>query len=358
MESVLQTILFTGGGSAGHVTPNIALIEKFQKNNWNIVYFGSFNGIEKKLISKLGINYYAISTGKLRRYFSWQNFIDPLKIAIGIIQTLIWCIKLRPAVIFSKGGFVSFPVVVAARILRIPIILHEADLTVGLANRFSFPFATKICVAFPETVEKIANKKKVVITGIPIRQDFFICDAAYGRKICNLLANKKTILVFGGSLGADSINMLIRQLLPELLIKFQIVHICGKGKIIADLNLLGYHQFEYLDREFPHVLAAADLVISRAGANSIYELLSLRKPNILLPLTKNVSRGDQITNARYCMKHGFSQILLEEELSVKSLLDKIYLVDKNLRSIIANIEKFEILPATQIIYKLITTTLR
>ncbi len=347
-----KKIIFTGGGSAGHVTPNLALIEKFLKEKWEVAYIGSQAGIEKELIAKLGISYYSIATGKLRRYFSWQNFTDPFKVIYGVIQAVILCYRLKPNVLFSKGGFVSLPVVVAAWFFRIPVIIHESDLTIGLTNRLCFPLATKICVTFPGTIKQIKNKIKGVIAGTPIRQEFFTGNADLGRKICGFTAGKKIILVFGGSLGAEKINKAIRELLPNILAKFQIVHICGQGKIDSSLQYSEYKQFEYLHDEFPHVLAAADLVISRSGANSIYEVIALRKPNLLLPLPKTASRGDQITNAKYCVDKGFSEMILEEQLTTNLLLEKITLTEKQGGAMIAAMKTFEILPTIDIIYKL------
>ena len=348
-----KKIIFTGGGSAGHVTPNLALIEKFLQEKWEINYIGSQTGIEKELITKLGIPYYGIATGKLRRYFSWQNFLDPFKIIYGVIQAFILCFKLKPEVIFSKGGFVSFPVVVAAWIYRIPIIIHESDLTIGLANKLSFLFATKICVTFPDTALQVKNREKVVITGIPIRKDFLNGNAKLGREICGFTSDKKIILVFGGSLGADQINQVVRQLLPDILDSFQIVHVCGKGKVDASCNYPGYKQFEYLHEEFTHILAASNLVIARSGANTVYELIALRKPNILLPLGESASRGDQILNAKYCVDKGFSQMILQEQLTAKVLLEKIKVVEQSGDAMIAAMKKFEILPAAELIYGLI-----
>lgn len=345
-------ILFTGGGSAGHVTPNLALIEKFRQEKWEICYIGSQTGIEKELIAKLNIPYYAIATGKLRRYFSWQNFLDPFKVIYGTLQAFLLCYKLKPDVVFSKGGFVSLPVMVAAWFLRIPIITHESDLTVGLANKLCFPLASKICVTFPETVNEINDKSKGIVTGAPIRKNFFSGNADFGKKICGFTADKKIILVVGGSLGADQINKIVRALLPNILEKFQIVHVTGKNKIDPTLQYTGYQQFEYLDEGFPHVLAAADLVISRSGANSIYELIVLRKPNILLPLAKTASRGDQITNAKYCLNKNFSEIVLGEDLTPHSLLEKIMLVEKQSDSMIKAMKQFEVIPAIELIYNL------
>lgn len=347
-----KKILFTGGGSAGHVTPNLALIERFLKANWEIAYLGSQTGIEKALITKLGIPYHAIITGKLRRYFSWQNFIDPIKALCGTIQAIILCYKLKPSLVFSKGGFVSLPVVVAAWVLRIPVIIHESDLTIGLTNKLCFPLTTKICVTFPETINQITDKTKGIITGTPVRQEFFAGNPDLGRKICGFTADKKIILVFGGSLGAEKINKVVRELLPNILEKFQIVHITGKDHIDSTLQYVSYKQFEYLHEEFPHVLAAADLVISRSGANSIYELIALRKPNILLPLPKTASRGDQITNASYCYNKGFSEMILGEQLTTSLLLEKIALVEKQSETMIAAMKQFEILPTIDIIYML------
>lgn len=347
-----KKIIFTGGGSAGHVTPNLALIEKFCKENWEVAYISSQTGIEKELITKLNIPFYPIITGKLRRYFSWQNFIDPFKVLYGVIQATLLCQRLKPNLVFSKGGFVSLPVVLAAWLLRIPVIIHESDLTIGLTNKLCFPLARKICVTFPETIKQIGDQAKGVITGTPIRQEFFVSNASLGRKICDFTAEKKIILVFGGSLGAEKINKVIRKLLPNILEKFQVVHITGKNNIDHTLPSVNYKQFEYLSEEFPHVLAAADLVISRSGANSIYELIALRKPNILLPLPKTASRGDQITNAKYCSNNGFSEVILDEQLTTNILLEKISLVEKQSATMITAMKKFEILPTIDIIYAL------
>jgi UDP-N-acetylglucosamine--N-acetylmuramyl-(pentapeptide) pyrophosphoryl-undecaprenol N-acetylglucosamine transferase len=353
METKTKKILFTGGGSAGHVTPNLALIKKFQQEGWEVNYIGSQTGIEKEIITKLAIPYYAIATGKLRRYFSWQNFIDPWKIIFGIIQAFILIRKLKPNAVFSKGGFVAFPVVVAAWINRIPTIIHEADLTIGLANRLCLPFATKICVAFPETIAQIKNKEKAIITGIPIREDFFRGSVERGRTICGFTSDKKILLVFGGSLGADQINKVVRQLLPNILERFQIVHVCGEGKIDPNCNYTGYRQFAYLHEEFPDILAAADLVISRSGANSLYELIALRKPNILIPLAKTASRGDQILNAKYCAERGFSVVIFQEQLTPELLLEKIALVEKNRDVMIEAIKKFAVLDSVKLIHEVI-----
>lgn len=348
-----KKIIFTGGGTAGHVTPNIALIDQLPKQDWEISYIGSKTGIEKELITKKNIPYYAIATGKLRRYFSWQNFLDPLKIILGIFQAFFLCGKLKPNIVFSKGGFVAFPVVFAAWLHRIPVITHESDLTVGLANKLCFPFAKKICVTFPETKKYFKHPEKVVVTGTPIRAEFFQGDAKKGREICGFTPDKKIILVFGGSLGAGPINTAVRGLLPQILQEYQIAHVCGVGKIDASVHLSGYQQFEYLHEEFPDVMAAADLVISRAGANTIYELLMLKKPHILIPLGTSASRGDQIVNAEFCRKEGYSEVILESELQPENLRQKINAVMQNLELILKKLANFPALNSVQEILKLI-----
>jgi UDP-N-acetylglucosamine--N-acetylmuramyl-(pentapeptide) pyrophosphoryl-undecaprenol N-acetylglucosamine transferase len=340
-----KTILFTGGGSAGHVTPNLALIKKFQEKNWRPVYIGSINGIEKEIIAKTGIPYYGIATGKLRRYFSWQNFIDPFKVIAGFFQAFFLCRKLKPAVVFSKGGFVAFPVVVAAWLNRIPVIAHESDLTPGLANRLSYAFAKVICLTFAESKKYFKSQDKLLITGTPLREELFTGDADKGRNFCGFSADKKTILVVGGGLGAKRINDTIRALLPQLLIDYQVIHLCGKGKLAGLQEMPWYKPFEYLHEELADVMAFTDLVISRAGANSLYELLALKKPHILIPLPKAGSRGDQIANAKHFADLGLSQVILEEQLTPEKLLEKIGWMQQHQQQVFQALQQFQ-LPAS------------
>lgn len=320
----MTTILFTGGGSAGHVTPNIALIEKITSQGWQAIYVGSKHGIEKSLIGRLDIPYHSIATGKLRRYFSWQNFIDPFKILYGILQAATICYRQKPQVVFSKGGFVAFPVVIGAWLNRIPVIIHESDLTPGFANRLSFPFVKRICLTFDETKKFFPDQHKLVVTGTPIRPALFRGDAAKGRQFCGFSADKPILLIIGGGLGSDNVNSAIRHALPKLIPNFQIIHLCGKNKTDAQYNLTeNYRQFEYVNDELADLFACADLVISRAGANSIYELLALQKLNILIPLGKQASRGDQLANARYFKNVGLSEVIYEEELTDDKLITTI-----------------------------------
>ncbi len=316
----MKRIVLTGGGTAGHVTPNIALIAKLQELNYDIHYIGSYNGIEKDLIEKLGVKYYGISSGKLRRYLDIKNFSDPFKVLKGISQAKKLMKKLKPDVVFSKGGFVAVPVVLAAKKRKIPTIIHESDMTPGLANRLCIPSAVKVCANFPETLNYLP-KEKAVLTGTPIRKELFAGNRIKGLDFCGFTANIPVILVIGGSTGALKVNEAVRNLLPTLLKRFQVIHLCGKGKMDPDYQgMKGYVQFEYISSELSDLFATADLVISRAGANAICELLALKKPNILIPLSAAASRGDQILNAESFEHQGYSYVIKEEELTNETLL--------------------------------------
>ncbi|ASQ46378.1 undecaprenyldiphospho-muramoylpentapeptide beta-N-acetylglucosaminyltransferase [Legionella clemsonensis] len=336
-------IVFTGGGTAGHVTPNLALIEILQKNNWQIDYIGSEEGVEKNMIGVLDIPYHAISSGKLRRYFSWQNFSDPLKILWGIGQAYYLLRKLKTEIVFSKGGFVAFPVVVAAWLHRIPVIAHESDMTPGLANRLSFPFVDKICVTFAAAKKHFKKQQKVEVTGTPIRSQLFNGSKKKGLSLCGFTTEKPCILVMGGSLGSVLLNRTLRETLSAICEHFQIIHLCGKGKIDdALLNKEGYCQFEYANEELADLFAASDLVISRAGANALCEILALGKPHVLIPLSAKVSRGDQIQNANYFKEQGISVVVEEEALTSHSLLMAINDVNQHKEEIVAKIKALHV----------------
>ena len=309
----MKHIVLTGGGTAGHVTPNIALIPKLRELGYKISYIGSYEGIEKKLIEELGIPYYGISSGKLRRYFDLKNFSDPFRVLKGFSQARKILKELKPDVVFSKGGFVTVPVVIAAKRLKIPALIHESDMTPGLANKLCLSSASRICCNFPETV---AN--------LPADKELLSGNAENGRKFCGFTADKPVLMVIGGSLGAASVNDNVRKILPELLKEFQVVHLCGKGKTDESLNgTAGYVQYEYIQDELPDLFAMADIVISRAGANAICEIRELHKPNLLIPLSAKASRGDQILNARSFERQGFSKVLEEEEITEEKLLETI-----------------------------------
>ncbi|MDO5389792.1 MAG: undecaprenyldiphospho-muramoylpentapeptide beta-N-acetylglucosaminyltransferase [Eubacteriales bacterium] len=320
----MKHIVLTGGGTAGHVTPNIALIPRLKELGYEISYIGSLDGIEKKLIEEMNIPYYGISSGKLRRYFDLKNFSDPFKVLKGYAQSRKLLKKLKPDVVFSKGGFVTVPVVVAAKGCKIPAIIHESDMTPGLANKLAIPSATKVCCNFPETIKHLPEEK-AVLTGTPIRQELLSGDRLEALKFCGFTANKPVIMIIGGSLGAAAVNDSMRKILPELLKDFQVVHLCGKGKLDESLqNTEGYIQFEYIKKELADLFALADIVVSRAGANAICEILALQKPNLLIPLSAKASRGDQILNARSFEKQGYSMVLEEEEITDEKLLETIH----------------------------------
>ena len=319
----MKHIVLTGGGTAGHVTPNIALVPRLSDLGYQISYIGSLDGIERKLIEELNIPYYGIESGKLRRYFDWKNFSDPFRVLKGYVQARKLLKKLKPDLVFSKGGFVTVPVVIAAKHQHIPAVIHESDMTPGLANKLAIPAAVKVCCNFPETVEHLPAEK-AVLTGSPIRQELLRGDAEKAMAFCGFSTRKPVILVMGGSLGAASVNESIRKILPSLLPDFQVIHLCGKDKLDSSLKQTeGYVQFEYIKDELADLFALADLIISRAGANAICEILALQKPNLLLPLPARASRGDQILNARSFERQKFSIVLEEDNITEKTLLSSI-----------------------------------
>ncbi len=320
----MKKIVLTGGGTAGHVTPNIALFPALKESGYEIHYIGSYNGIEKRLIEDYDIPYYGISTGKFRRYFDLKNFTDPVRVIKGYAEARKYMKQIKPDVVFSKGGFVSVPVVRAAHSLGIPCVIHESDMTPGLANKLCIPVAEKVCCNFPETLQMLPQDK-AVLTGSPIRAELRQGNRIAALDLCGFTANKPVIMVIGGSLGAASINKVVREALPKLLEDFQIVHICGKEKIDnLLLNVPGYKQFEYVKAELKDLFALTDVVISRAGANAICELLTLKKPNVLIPLSARSSRGDQILNARSFESQGFSIVIDEDDLIDSVLIEKVH----------------------------------
>jgi UDP-N-acetylglucosamine--N-acetylmuramyl-(pentapeptide) pyrophosphoryl-undecaprenol N-acetylglucosamine transferase len=349
----MKRIVLTGGGTAGHVTPCIALLPALQEEGFDIQYIGSYNGIERKLIEEYNIPYHGISSGKLRRYFDPKNFSDPFKVIKGYFEAGKLLKQLKPDIVFSKGGFVTVPVVMAAKKHKIPVIIHESDMTPGLANKLALPSATKVCANFPETI-KFLPSEKAVLTGTPIRKELFSGNKIKGLDFCGFTVNRPVILIVGGSTGSRTINEIIRGMLPTLLRDFQVVHLCGKGNLDERLNdTEGYVQYEYIKEELSDLLAAADLVISRAGANAICEFLAMRKPNILIPLPAASSRGDQILNAESFERQGYSYVLKEEDLSLASLLQAISSVMEKKKDYINAMNKSELNNSIGTIIKLI-----
>ena len=325
----MKKIVLTGGGTAGHVTPNIALLPHLIEAGYEVSYIGTYTGIEKKLMEDLGVTYYGISSGKLRRYFDVKNFTDPFRVIRGFSQAKKLMKQLQPDIVFSKGGFVAVPVVIAADKCNIPVIIHESDMTPGLANKLCQKHALKVCCNFPETVGMIPDGKGI-LTGTPIREELLSGDKAAGLRYCGFNTGRPVIMIIGGSLGAVRVNEAIRAILPQLLEHFQIIHICGKGKIDDSFNnTTGYCQFEYVNEELKDLFAASDIVVSRAGANVICELLAMKKPNLLIPLSAEASRGDQILNAASFKKQGYSMVLDESEITDSLLFDTIMSLYKN-----------------------------
>ena len=319
-----KKIVLTGGGTAGHITPNIALLPELEKAGYEVFYIGSYDGMEKRLMADYHIPYYGIATGKFRRYFDLKNFSDPFRVLKGFSEARKILKELQPDVVFSKGGFVSVPVVRAAASLKIPCVIHESDMTPGLANKLCIPVARKVCCNFPETLKSLPAEKSI-LTGSPIREELLHGNKEAARKLCGFHSDKPVLMIIGGSLGSAVINQSVREALPKLLDDFQIVHICGKDKID---NLLlktpGYKQFEYVKDDLKDIFAMADIVVSRAGANAICELLALKKPNLLIPLSAGASRGDQILNARSFEAQGFSMVIDEDYLSPGLLIEKVH----------------------------------
>lgn len=316
-----MNFVFTGGGTAGHVTPNIALIPLMQNKGYTVHYIGRCEGIERDLIEKMpGVTYHGISAGKLRRYNNIKNLTDPFRVVKGYFQALKIFKELKPVGLFSKGGFVSVPVVMAAKAHKVPIVIHESDMTPGLATKLCLPHAKKACTTFKKTAENLG--KKGVCTGTPLRDSLLHGSGDIARKKLQL-DNKPVILIMGGSLGAKAINDNIRKVLDRLLPLFNIVHICGKGKMDESINKKGYIQLEYVNEELPDIMALSDIVISRAGSNSINEFLALNKPMLLIPLSREFSRGDQIDNTLEFESLGYCKKLFEEDITEDKLVNQI-----------------------------------
>ena len=355
----MKRIVLTGGGTAGHVTPHFALAPYLKEKGWDIYYIGTHEGIQRQLVGER-FPYYPISAGKLRRYFDFKNLSDPFRVVKGVVDAYGHLRRIKPAVVFSKGGFVAVPVTVAAWLLRIPVILHESDLTPGLANKLSLPFAQKLCVTFPESVHHLKGRagQKVVVTGTPIRAELFQGSRQKGLKMCGFSPGVPVLLVMGGSLGSAVLNRTIRENLQEITGNYQIIHLCGRDNLDPNVSHPHYFQLEYANEELPHLLAAADFVLSRAGANAIFELAALAKPNILVPLSKQASRGDQILNAASFEKQGFSVVVQEEELTGRVLQEKLALLAREKQRFVEAMESSPIKNGTGSILRLIEEVAR
>lgn len=320
----MKRIVLTGGGSAGHVSPHLALIPHLITQGYDIHYIGTEAGIERSMVEGLpGVTYHAVRGGKLRRYFSWKNFTDPFRVIFGAVQSALLIGKLKPDVCFSKGGFVSVPVVVGAWLNRVPVVCHESDLTPGLANRISSRFARRIATTFPECAKALGEKASM--TGTPLRPQIFSGSRAKGLAMCGFSGQKPVLLMMGGSLGAQSVNKVLRQVLPELSGWLDVIHLCGKGNLEPSLEgTPGYWQREFLSEELPDAMATADLILSRAGSNALCEFQALGKPMLLIPYPRTASRGDQILNAQSYQRRGLCHVLLQEDLTPDSLVEALH----------------------------------
>ena len=319
----MTRIVFTGGGTAGHITPNIALIQKLKEKHPDIeiLYIGSSRGPEKKMIPEIGVKFKGVQTGKLRRYLSFKNMIDFFRLPIGFLQSFFTLLGFKPAVVFSKGGYVGIPVVLAAKALRIPIVLHESDVLPGLANKMASDLADVICMSYVETKDLITRKVKKVVTGNPVREFITKGDRDRGFEFTKLSKDKPVVLVMGGSQGAQHINEALIKALPQ--INANIIHITGKGKKITD-DTDQYKSFEYVNKELPDLYAISNIIVSRSGANSLAEIDALGIPAILIPIAKAASRGEQTINAEAHKKLNPETIIIkDEELTSENLQQNI-----------------------------------
>lgn len=330
-----SNIVFTGGGTGGHIFPGLAVADELRLlckeagKECSIVWLGSSKGMDRSIIEKSGSvdTFYGIPTGKLRRYFSLENLVDVFKIIGGCIASFFLLLKLRPAVVFSKGGFVSVPPCLAAGLLRIPVYTHECDFSPGLATKLNSRVAKKVLLSYPETAAYFGEKFKgrLEVTGNPVRPIFYDTDKGRGKKFLNLQDGKPVLLVLGGSSGARQINNLVLENFDYLTEHFQVVHQTGGEKAHFDESALPpnipctYKHYSFIYNEMPDVLACADLVLSRSGANSLWECAVLGKAMVLVPLCGSGTRGDQVENARFFVDSGVALSLVGDEADSQHL---------------------------------------
>ncbi|SDS33202.1 UDP-N-acetylglucosamine-N-acetylmuramylpentapeptide N-acetylglucosamine transferase [Paenibacillaceae bacterium GAS479] len=339
-----RKIVLTGGGSAGHVTPNLVLLQRLLKEGWEIHYIGSKHGIERQLVGGIdAVRYHSVSTGKLRRYWSWENVSDLFKFTLGILQAVFLMLRIKPDAIFSLGGFVAVPVVIGARSKRIPILIFEPDLYPGLANRISSRFAQVICTTFAGTSQIYwINDKRIKHIGPILREELKLGSRARGIQQRGFDGDKPIVLIMGGSQGAERINRIVREALPEMLSSYQVVHICGAGKMDPSYNRFsGYIQLEYAHAELPDLMAMADMVVSRAGSNAIHEWLHLRKPMLLIPHVIGGARTGQLLNAHHFQNAGYAELLYEEELTKAAFLNAVNAVYRDRKIYSARMSRHE-----------------
>lgn len=333
-------VLFTGGGTAGHVTPTLALIERLREAGWEVHYAGSRAGIERSIIEPLGVPYHALPTGKLRRYLSFENLLDAFRVLAGIVAGWRLARRILPDVVFSKGGFVSVPVVLGARLAGIPVLAHESDCSPGLATRLVARRVAAVCTNFPDT--RVAGARRVIYTGTPLRPGLLEGSRQRGLTHAGLNGRRPVLLVVGGSLGSQALNACVRAALSRLLDHYEVMHVCGRGNVSAADETAGYAQFEFVAEPYRDLLAAADLVLSRAGANVLLELIQARKPTLLVPLGTAASRGDQVENAHWAVARGLARQVLEADLDAERLLEELAALASEKEQIEGRLATFEV----------------
>ena len=351
----MKTAVFTGGGTAGHVLPAVPVMRALQKRGVEVVFIGGAEGTEQRYLEGLeDLRYYGIASGKLRRYWSWRNLTDVARVLRGIGQSLRLLGRIRPGVVFSKGGHLSFPVVLAGWVRGIPVVAHESDYSPGLANRLAMPFLAALCTSFP--MQRPGSLRgELVHTGSPVRPELLAGSSGRGRALLKAPAGRPVVLVTGGSLGADALNAVVAEAAPELVRHCCLVHVCGPGKR-AERELPGYRQYEFVGADWGDLLAAADLVVSRAGSNTLFELLSLGKPNLLVPLPARASRGDQIQNARFAEEAGYSRVIQQDELDAPALVSAVLGMLSEKDAWAARLCRFEALPAVELLVGMLERT--
>ena len=349
----MKRIVLTGGGSAGHVTPHLAILPHLLEKGYDVHYIGTKDGIEKGMVAALpSVTYHEVKSGKLRRYFDWKNFTDPFRVMAGAVESIRLMRKLKPDVCFSKGGFVSVPVVYGAWCRHVPTLCHESDLTPGLANKICSKFAKKVATTFPECAKAMGEKG--IMTGTPLRASLFAGSRDEGLRIAGLSGDKPVLLMMGGSLGAQSVNKCLRETLPLLLPHMDVVHLTGKGNMDESLrDVKGYVQFEFLSDELPHVLSAADFILSRAGSNALCEFQALKKPMLLIPYPMGASRGDQILNAESYRARGLAHVLQQSDMTTETLKDAIFRLMESKDQLVAALNDAPPADGTAMILKLI-----
>lgn len=332
----MRKIILTGGGTAGHVTPHLSILPSLIKE-YEIHYIGSISGIERDIINKYKyITYHPITTVKFERSLTLKNLLIPFKLFKGIRQSKKIIKELKPSIIFSKGGFVSVPVCYAAHSLKVPIVGHESDYSMGLANKLIYKKCNSMCFSFKDTQSKYI--KKGVYAGSPIRESIYQGNKEKIVKQYNLDDTMPTLLMFGGSLGAKAINEMVFLCCEELSKKFNILHIVGKGNLNSKIKISNYHQIEFTNN-IEDYFACANIVISRAGSNSIFELCAIQKPMLLIPLPKDSSRGDQILNAEYLEKQNLCLVLFQENMTKETFIKSIIELYQNRYFYINNLKR-------------------